>query len=80
LKLTNFQMPVGGVTGNIGKIGDWWSLLLGGVVMILILGLSVNLFKTISGKVPFLGKYQFEGFAPAAAPAAAPQIQLYGVK
>lgn len=87
MKITEFEMPLGGARGDIGRLGDWWRFLLGTVVMVLIMGLGMSLFSSLAEKIPFLAKYRFKGFREngngaqkAAAAANKPVKILYGVK
>lgn len=82
MKLTDFEIPVGGSKGNLFNVGDWWGLILGGVVLAIVIGMGVTIYRAVSARVPFLQRYDFEPFASPAAPAPAPvpQKTLYGVR
>lgn len=85
MKLTDFEVPVGGSKGSIFSIKSWWQLILGGLVMILTLGISMEFLNRLILYFPALGGYRFTGFRPAApapvtAPAPTPAKVLFGVK
>lgn len=50
-KLGNFEAPTG-AKGNIFDVGDWGSMILGSVVLLVTFGIGEHFASKITGKVP----------------------------
>lgn len=79
-KLTDFENPLSGKKGSIFSFSDWWSLVLGMMVILIVAWGGQKLASTVTGNLPGgVGA----GFATnpmgtnPAVPAAAPKKVIY---